>query len=116
MTTQLWAIIVVLISSLYGAIGPILCKIGTKNLSLSFKNILFNKNLILGYLIWGSSFIPLILAFKGGDATVLVPLMSTGYVWVILFSIRFLKERMNYNKWLGISFIVFGSILIGLGS
>jgi len=116
MTTQLWAIIVVLIGSLYGAIGPIFWKQGAKKFSLTLEGTILNKNLVIGGLIWGTSFIPLIIAFKGGDINVLAPLMSTGYIWVILFSIRFLKEKMNRFKWLGILFIALGVSLIGFGS
>lgn len=116
MTTQLWAIIVVLLGSLYGALGPIYWKRGSKKFSLSLEGTLLNFNLLLGGFIWGTSFIPLILALKYGDISVLAPLMSTGYIWVILFSISMLKERMNYNKWIGILFIALGVSLIGLGS
>ncbi|MBI2109683.1 EamA family transporter [Candidatus Woesearchaeota archaeon] len=116
MTTQLWAIILVLVGSLYGALGPIYWKKGAKYFSLSIKGTLLNNNLMKGGLLWGSSFLPLIYAFKGGEVSVLAPLMSTGYIWVIIFSMFMLKEKINSYKWTGILLIVLGVSLIGLGS
>jgi len=46
----------------------------------------------------------------------LYPILSIGYVWISLFSIIFLEEKMNMDKWLGILLIIFGVVFIGFGS
>lgn len=114
--TSLYAIVLTLIGTLLGAIGPIYWKKGANKFSLSMKGTIQNYNLIFGGLIWGVSFLPIIWAFKYGELTVLAPLVSTGYIWVSLFSTKLLNEKMNKYKWLGILFIILGTTLIGLGS
>ena len=58
----------------------------------------------------------LIIAFKGGEVSVLYPIIATSYVWVSLLSMKFLDEKINIFKWIGISIIIAGIILIGYGS
>jgi len=58
-------------------------------------------------------FIP---ALRGGELSVLYPLVALVYVWVSLLSVRFLGEKMNPMKWLGIALILLGVTLIGLGA
>jgi len=116
MVTHLWAIGLVLISSFIAAMGPIFLKKGTnKEFSLHPKKMLRNKNLIIGgtfYLIASLFFIP---ALRGGELSVLFPFAATIYVWVALFSVKFLKEKMNLIKWVSIFFIIAGIVLVGLG-
>ena len=75
-----------------------------------------NWKLILGGSIYIISGVITIIAFKGGELSVLYPLVATIYIWTLIFSIFFLKEKMNIYKWLGILAIVLGVIFIGLGS
>jgi len=58
-------------------------------------------------------FIP---ALKGGDLSILYPFVSVTYVWVALLSVRFLGEKMNKFKWIGIAMIILGVSFIGIGS
>ncbi len=116
MATYWWAIGLVLISSFIAAMGPIFLKKGTnKGFSLHPKKMIRNKNLILGgafYLVASLFFIP---ALRGGDLSVLFPFAATIYIWVALFSVKFLKEKMNLIKWVSIFVIISGIILVGLG-
>lgn len=116
MTTQLWAMVLVLIASFIGSLGAILLKKGSgKDLS-SINELLTNYNLIEGVLLYGLSGIFFVPALKGGELSVLYPLVSTGYIWTCLLSIKFLDERMNRYKWFAIFSIVVGITLIGFGS
>ena len=58
-------------------------------------------------------FIP---ALKGGDLSILYPFVALAYVWVSLLSVKFLGEKMNLVKWIGIALIIIGVSLIGIGS
>jgi len=116
MATQLWAIILVLFNSFFGAIGALFVKLGSNTFELNFKKILKNWKLILGGSIYIISGIITIIAFKGGELSVLYPLVATIYIWTSIFSIAFLKEKMNIYKWLGILLIVLGVSFIGAGS
>ena len=116
MATQLWAIGVVILASIVGAFGPILLKKASAELKLSIKSIITNRNLIGGVSLYGISTIMFIPALKGGDLSVLYPFVATVYVWVTLLSVKFLKEKMNKYKWIGITLIIVGVVFIGLGS
>ena len=91
-------------------------KLGSHKFELNIKKILKNWKLILGGSIYIVSGIITIIAFKGGELSVLYPLVATIYIWTLIFSIAFLKEKMNIYKWLGILLIVLGVSFIGAGS
>ena len=116
MATELWAIGLVIFATLVGAMGPILFKLGSAKKLSSLKTIITN------YYIWGglalyalgtAMFIP---ALKGGELSVLYPLVALNYVWVSLLSKKILNEEMNKFKWLGIVVIILGVAFIGIGA
>jgi multidrug transporter EmrE-like cation transporter len=115
MQTQLWAIGLVIAAGIIGAFGPIYLKKGSslidkKKISTIYKN----KPLILGVLIYGISTIMFIPALKGGELSVLYPLVGLVYVWVAIYSKFMLKEEMTPLKWVGILTIIIGVSLIGI--
>jgi undecaprenyl phosphate-alpha-L-ara4N flippase subunit ArnE len=58
----------------------------------------------------------MITAFKGGDVSVLYPIVATSYIWVSLLSMYFFNENLNLFRWVGISVILTGIIFISIGS
>jgi drug/metabolite transporter (DMT)-like permease len=115
MTTELWAIGLVLASTLLGSFGPIFLKRASGAMHLNFKS-LTNPNFIAGlffYAIGTAMFIP---ALKGGELSVLYPLVATIYIWVSFLSIWMLNEKMNKFKWLAVVLIIIGIAFIGIGS
>ena len=115
MKTELWSIILVLVGTVLGAFGALYIKIGSNDFSLNIKKIIKNQKLILGFVFYALSSVFYVIALKGGDLSVLYPIVSIGYVWVCLLSVWFLKEKMNKFKWLGIITIIIGITLIGIG-
>lgn len=115
MATQLWAIAMVLFATIIGSFGALYFKIGSETISLDIKKLIKNYKLILGFLFYGISSIFFIIALTGGELSVLYPFVSVGYIWVCLLSMKFLNEKMNKLKWLGIITIIIGITLIGLG-
>jgi len=114
MKVELWAIGLVILATVFGAFGPIFFKRGSKNFKLM--TIYRNYNFILGigfYAIGTLLFIP---ALKGGELSVLYPLVSLSYIWVSLLSVKMIGEKMNKFKWIGILLIIIGVTFIGLGS
>ena len=116
MATELWEIGLIVVGGFVGSFAPILLKLGMNtvhrhNLAQSF----FNKYLIAGLFIYALSYIMSIPALKGGDLSILYPLLALSYIWVSIFSIFLLSEKMNRIKWLGIFLIIVGVSLIGLG-
>ncbi len=116
MTTQLWEIGLVAFSTIFSGAGPILIKKGLNLVNkIDLKKIIFNWRLIAGIAFYGFSFIITIPALKRGDLSILYPLVSLSYIWVCLFSTKFLGEHMNMKKWAGIFLIILGVTFIGMG-
>lgn len=114
--TEWWAVAIIVISAIVGAYGSILLKKGADKLNFRFKSIIRNKPLIIGLTIYVLGTIAYIIALRGGELSLLYPLVSTQYVWICLFSQKLLGEKMNRWKWLGIALILIGVSFIGLGS
>ncbi len=116
MIDKIASILLVLIATLIGAFGALFLKLGSKKLSLSFKDILANYKFLLGIFLYGVSALFFLGALMYGKLTMVYPFVAVGYIWIIFLSIYFLKERMNTYKWLGIILIIMGVILIGLSA
>ena len=113
---ELWAVALVLIGVLIGSFGPIFLKKSSKEFSLNPKKLFKNHNLFYGISLYAFATIIFIPALKGGELSVLYPLVAVSYICVNLYSVKFLKEKMNIYKWSGIALIILGVIFIGLGS
>ncbi|MBW3004455.1 EamA family transporter [Candidatus Woesearchaeota archaeon] len=113
--TQLWAILLAVLSGILGGVGVILLKKGADKFNLNILQQIRNKYLVLGMACCGTGMIALLIAFKGGELSVLYPIISLQYIISTLLAVKYLKEKMNLLKWAGITAIIIGIILIGLG-
>lgn len=111
--TSLLSIILVNIGNILGAVGALFFKLASN--TITFKNFFKSRKLMLGLIIYLSSAVLFIFALKGGELTILYPMVATVYVWVSLLSVWILKEKMNLYKWLGIVAILIGVSLVGIG-
>ena len=116
MPTKLWAMGVVLFCTLLTSTAQIFYKFGAEKLELNFISLLTNYELLMGVLLYAVGGILLILSLRGGEVSVLYPIIATSYIWVSFLSIYFLDESMNLFKWLGVITIMAGIMLIGFGS
>ena len=116
MATQLWAIGLVITATIAGAFGPILLKKASSKKLSSIKSLSTNYHLFGGVALYAIGTLLFIPALKGGDLSVLYPFVSLAYIWVSLLSVKFLGEKMDKFKWLGIASIIIGVTFIGLGS
>lgn len=114
--TEPWAAAMVLLAAAVGSFGSLYFKMGAGKLRLDLKSLLTNLDLMKGVVVYGLSTVFYVIGIKGGELTVLFPLVSTGYVWVCFLSVKYLGERMNRIKWAGIALIMLGVSLIGRGS
>ena len=114
--TQLWAIGLVLFGCLLTSLGPIMLKKASDKLSFKLKDLIKSYYLMISLLFYGIGTIIFIVALKGGELSVLYPLVATTYVWVSLWSIKILNEEMNKKKWIGLILIIMGVIFISLGA
>src|SRR3989338_6304809 len=116
MATKLWAALLVLFTTLLTSSAQILWKKGSADLTFNIVSILTNYYFMGGVLIYLVAGALLIISFRGGEVSVLYPIIATSYVWVSFLIVKFLGELMNSFKWAGVISIIGGIALIGYGS
>ena len=113
--TKRWAIGLVVVCTLFTSFAQIFYKFGADKLSFNLISIITNWQLLIGLALYGVGAVLLITALKGGDVSVLYPIVATSYIWVSLLSMYFFGEVMNFYKWIGIVSIFFGVISVAKG-
>ena len=116
MATKLWAALLVLFTTLLTSSAQLLYKLGSANLRFNILAIITNYYLITGILLYAVGGILMIVSFRGGEVSVLYPIIATSYIWVSFLSMYFLGETMKIFKWLGVISIIAGIVSIGYGS
>ncbi|MBI2102092.1 EamA/RhaT family transporter [Candidatus Woesearchaeota archaeon] len=116
MATKLWAALLVLFTTLLTSSAQILWKKGVATLAFDILGIITNYYIIGGILLYVVGGALLIISFRGGEVSVLYPIIAMSYIWVSLLSVRFLGEIMNPFKWIGVAAIIAGIACIGYGS
>jgi drug/metabolite transporter (DMT)-like permease len=116
MATKLWAIALVLFCTLLTSSAQIFYKFAVDKLEWNILSIITNYYLIIGLLLYVIGAILLIISFRGGEVSVLYPIIATSYIWVSILSIYFFHEMMNNIKWIGVFIIVAGVALLGYHS
>jgi len=116
MKTKPWAIILVFICTLLTSSAQVLYKFGAEQLTFNIVDLIQNYYIIGGLALYAVGAVLLITGLKGGDLSVLYPIVATGYIWVAFYSMFFFNEPMNFIKWFGILVIIGGISLIGVGS
>jgi uncharacterized membrane protein len=109
-----FAVGLVLTGSIIGAFGTLLVKKSVDK--HSFIAALRSTLMWAGIVLYGLSTLFYIFALRKEELSVIYPLVSTTYIWTTLFSIKFLKEKMNDYKWIGLGAIILGVVLVGMGS
>ena len=116
MATKLWAALLILFTTLLISSAQLLYKLGSKTLTFNIFDTLTNYYIIGGLILYAIGGTLMIISFRGGEVSVLYPIVATSYIWVSLLSIIFLNEKMNLLNWLGIISIILGIVFIGFGS
>lgn len=100
---------------LRGSFGALYLKAGAAKLNLGLRYLILNGRLLLGVTLFVTSSLAYVVGIRHGELSVLYPLVSMGYIWTLLWSALFLKERITRNKLFGLLLIVLGIVLIGIG-
>ena len=108
MATKTWAIVLMFITTGLTSFAQIFYKKGTVGVSYDFIFI------GIGLLLYAIGAVIMIIALKGGEVSVLYPIIATSYIWVSLLSIYFYQEPINFLRWTGIFTIIAGIIFISL--
>ena len=116
MKTHWWAIALTVITTLFTSTAQVFYKFGAEKLEWNFFALITNYELIIGAALYALGAAILIVALKGGEVTVVYPIIATSYIWVSLMSGYLFHEVINIYKWLGIIVIIIGISLISFGS
>lgn len=122
MATKKWAIGLILLCTLITTTAQIFLKFGADKLPPLILNlqlitgILFDWPLLIGITLYGIGAVIMLVAFKGGDVTVLYPIFASSYIWVSILSSYFFTDTLNLIKISGILIIILGISFIAWGS
>lgn len=112
--TASWAVALVIICTLFTSLGQLFLKLGIKDvISINIISLITNYNLVFGLALYAAGAILLIIALKGGELSVLYPIIATSFIWVTLLSWFYLNESIALIRWLGVAVIVLGISFIG---
>lgn len=100
------SILFMIIASIFTAFGQLCWKL------FEAKGLVF---LILGFVLYGIGAIAMVIAFRGGELSVLYPIMCVGYIIALINGKVFLGEIVSATQVLGIILIIIGVIYMGLG-
>ena len=87
MATKLWAALLVLFTTFLTSSAQLLWKKGSSTLTFNVISILTNYYLIGGILLYIVGGTLIIISFRGGEVSVLYPIIATSYIWVSFLSI-----------------------------
>lgn len=106
----------VLLGSVIGSFGSVLLKSGSQRLHHGIKHLFFNERLVAGVVLFLLSSYFFVLGVRKGELSVLYPMVSLGYIWVLFWSRLFFGEPLTRAKLTGLCMILVGVFFIGLGS
>ena len=116
MKTPLASIGLVVFGSFIGSFGAVFLKAGSAQLGRTVKSFLFNYKLLAGIFFYLLSSVFFVLGLKGGELSVLYPLVALGYVWTLIWSRIFFNEPLTTIKFVGLGTILLGIVLANLGN
>ncbi|HSU68451.1 MAG TPA: EamA family transporter [Tepidisphaeraceae bacterium] len=112
MTTSM---LLVFIASVIGSFGAVFLKLGAARLDGTILSFV-NTRLILGVTLFLGSSVFYAFGIRGGQLSVLYPMVSLGYIWTLLWSRLFFNEPFTSAKFMGLGLILLGVFFVGLGS
>jgi multidrug transporter EmrE-like cation transporter len=109
------SMLLVFAASLIGSFGAVFLKKGANRLDGSILSFV-NSELILGVSLFLGSSVFYALGIRGGQLSVLYPMVSLGYLWTLLWSKLFFQEALTASKFIGLGLILLGVCFVGMGS
>ncbi len=109
------SILLVFAASVVGSFGAVFLKMGAARLNGNLLSFV-NSRVVLGVALYLGSSIFYALGLRGGDLSVLYPMVSLGYIWTLLWSRLFFHETFTRVKFLGLGLVLLGVVFVGLGS
>lgn len=108
------SIILIIICSFFTAAAEFFWKLGSADVN-GIYSIIFNLNIILGFVLYALSFVLLSFALSKSRLSTIYPFLSLSFVWAFLISVFILGELVYLSKIIGVMVIIIGVILLGYG-
>lgn len=111
-------ILLIITSIVMGAVGQILLKVGASrldNVTMTISgllNIARNYYILIGLVLFGSSFLLWVKVLTKNDLSYVYPMVSLSYVIIILASKFLFNEPFTTNKIIGVAAIISGVFII----
>jgi drug/metabolite transporter (DMT)-like permease len=108
--------LLVLLASFFGSFGAVFLKSGSQKIRQGLRYLVLNVKLAAGVTLFLGSSVFYVLGLKGGEVSVLYPMVSLANVWTLAWSRLFFKEPITRAKTLGVLLILVGVFFIGFGA
>ena len=115
MTPLLRSMMLVLAASVVGSFGAVFLKKGSANVVGHSVTSFINPSLAFGVILYLMSSVFYGFGIKGGQLSVLYPMVSLGYICTFIWSRLFFGETMTRAKICGMTLILAGIVLLNLG-
>ena len=109
------SMLLVFLASVVGSFGAVFLKMGALRLNKSVWSFV-NTRLILGVGLYLASSVIYAMGVRGGELSVLYPIVSLGYLFTLVWSKLFFNEPITRYKVAGLSLILVGVFLVGVGA
>ena len=107
---------IIFFATIVGSLGALCFKLTSNNARKNILCLLKEPTFHMGFFCYGLASLIYVFALRFGDLSSLYPVAGLSYIWVSLLSVKFLNEKMNGYKWVGIFLILLGVVFIGVGS
>jgi drug/metabolite transporter (DMT)-like permease len=109
------SMLLVFLASVIGSFGAVFLKLGSAKINRSPLSFL-NSRLVFGVCLFLGSSVFYAFGIRGGQLSVLYPMVSLGYIWTLIWSRVFFKEAFTREKFVGLALILLGVFFVGLGN
>jgi len=108
------SILMVFAAGIVGSFGAVFLKLGAGKLNGGIMGF-FNVRLIFGVALYLGSSVIYAAGLRGGQLSVLYPMVALGYIWTVLWARLFFRESFTIRKLGGLGLILIGVALVALG-
>lgn len=102
--------IIIIVMTMVGSVASLFLK--KASASDSILGLIKNKNIYIGGLLYLASAILNIIVLRYISYSIVLPLTSITYIWTLIISRYWLKEKISAKKICGIMLIVIGAVSI----
>jgi drug/metabolite transporter (DMT)-like permease len=115
-TPLIRSMLLVLTASVFGSFGAVFLKMGSAKVMGRSVASFINPSLALGVALYLASSVFYGFGIKGGQLSVLYPMVSLGSIWTLIWSRIFFQEAITREKLFGLALILVGVTFVGMGS